>query len=86
PKASGHGRVPATEVMYATPAISALIREGKTHQVHTQLQSGGDLGMHTLDQDLARLVNRGDVQLDIAEKRCQDRKEFEKLVQARAAY
>ncbi|MFR0619160.1 type IV pilus twitching motility protein PilT [Bifidobacterium thermophilum] len=86
PKASGHGRVPATEVMYATPAISALIREGKTHQVRTQLQSGGDLGMHTLDQDLARLVNRGDVQLDIAEKRCQDRKEFEKLVQARAAY
>ena len=86
PKASGHGRVPATEVMYATPAISALIREGKTHQVHTQLQSGGDLGMHTLDQDLARLVNRGDVQLDIAEKRCQDRKEFEKLVQSRVAY
>ena len=86
PKASGHGRVPATEVMYATPSISALIREGKTHQVRTQLQSGGDLGMHTLDQDLARLVNRGDVQLDIAEKRCQDRKEFEKLVQARAAY
>lgn len=86
PKASGHGRVPATEVMYATPAISALIREGKTHQVRTQLQSGGDLGMHTLDQDLARLVNRGDVQLDVAEQRCQDRKEFEKLVQSRVAY
>ena len=86
PKASGHGRVPATEVMYATPAISALIREGKTHQVRTQLQSGGDLGMHTLDQDLARLVNRGDVQLDVAEQRCQDRKEFEKLVQSRVTY
>ena len=86
PKASGHGRVPATEVMYATPAISALIREGKTHQVRTQLQSCGDLGMHTLDQDLARLVNRGDVQLDVAEQRCQDRKEFEKLVQSRVTY
>ena len=59
PRASGHGRAPATEVMINTPAVAALIRGGKAHQIRTVLQSGEKEGMHTLDQDLARLVNKG---------------------------
>ncbi len=57
--ANGLGRVVATEVMLATPAIRNLIREGKTHQISSAMQSGADHGMHTLDQSLARLVREG---------------------------
>lgn len=83
PRATGHGRAPATEVMYNTAAISALIRSGKIHQVRTQLQAGGDLGMHTLDQDLARLVNSGTIKYEDALKKVQILDEFNKLVGAR---
>ena len=43
----------ATEVLVATPAIRNLIREGKTHQIYSQMQAGAKFGMHTLDQHLA---------------------------------
>ncbi|KFI73043.1 twitching motility protein [Bifidobacterium minimum] len=86
PRATEHGRVPATEIMYSTPAVAALIRGSKTHQIRTQLQAGGELGMHTLDQDLARLVNSGEVTFEDAQSRAQYRDEFEKLVNARRAY
>ncbi|WP_300767154.1 type IV pilus twitching motility protein PilT [uncultured Bifidobacterium sp.] len=79
PHISGHGRVPATETMYTTPAIAALIRSSKTHQIRTQLQAGSDLGMHTLDQDLARLVAAGTVDYKRAEQRAQVVEEFHKL-------
>ncbi len=79
PRASGKGRAPATEIMYSTPAIAALIRGAKTHQIRTQLQAGGELGMHTLDQDLARLVTKGIVSQQDAIKKCQVREEFEAL-------
>ena len=72
--------------MYSTPAVAALIRGSKTHQIRTQLQAGGELGMHTLDQDLARLVNSGEVTFEDAQSRAQYRDEFEKLVNARRAY
>ena len=49
PRASGHGRAPATEVMINNPAVAALIRSGKAHQIRTVLQSGEKEGMHTLD-------------------------------------
>jgi twitching motility protein PilT len=54
--ADGRGRVVATEVMVATPAIRNLIREGKTHQIYSAMQAGAQHGMHTLDQHLAELV------------------------------
>ncbi|TFW00386.1 PilT/PilU family type 4a pilus ATPase [Leifsonia flava] len=58
-RATGKGRVVATEVLITTPAVSNLIREGQTHQVPTAMQAGASFGMHTLDQHLAELVNRG---------------------------
>ncbi len=59
--ASGKGRVVATEVMITTPAISNLIREGKTYQIATALQAGRELGMFSMDQHLAELVDRGKI-------------------------
>ena len=55
-RATAAGRVVATEVLVATPAIRNLIREGKTHQIYSAMQAGAQHGMHTLDQHLAELV------------------------------
>ena len=86
PRASGHGRVPATEVMLNTPAVAALIRGGKAHQIRTVLQSGEKEGMHTLDQDLARLVNKGTVKYEDALAKVQVLDEFEKMAGARSVF
>lgn len=52
------GRYPATEVLVGTPAVSAIIREGKTQEISTVIQGGRARGMHTLDDSLERLVRR----------------------------
>ncbi len=80
PRASGKGRAVATEVMFMTPAIQSLVRAGKTHQLRTALQAGNDIGMHTLDQDLARLVRAGDIEYAAAHELAQDVTEFDQLV------
>ena len=80
PRAGGRGRTVATEVMFVNPAIQALIRAGKNHQLRTALQAGDDNGMHTLDQDLARLVQEGEVEYGVALDLAQDRAEFAQLV------
>jgi twitching motility protein PilT len=59
PRADRPGRVPAVEVMIATPAIRNLIREGKTHQMLSVLQTGVQQSMQTLDQSLRQLVVSG---------------------------
>ena len=82
-KASGRGRTVATEVMFSTPAIASLIRAGKTHQLRTNLQAGTAMGMHTLDQDLARLVLSGEIEYGQAIDIAQDVAEFEQLVKNR---
>lgn len=86
PRATGHGRAPATEVMINNPAVAALIRSGKAHQIRTVLQSGEKEGMHTLDQDLARLVNKGTITYEDALVKVQVREEFEKLCGARKSF
>ena len=86
PRATGQGRAPATEVMINTPAVSSLIRSGKAHQIRTVLQSGEKEGMHTLDQDLARLVNKGTITFEDALVKVQVREEFEKLCGARSSF
>ena len=53
------GRIAATEVLTGTDAVLSQIREGKTHQLGSVMQSGAAAGMHTLDYDLAKLVSRG---------------------------
>ncbi len=52
------GRVAATEIMIATPAIRNLIREGKTFQIPSMLQTGAKYGMQTLDDSIMKLLNK----------------------------
>ena len=59
-------RVPAMEVMTATPAIRNLIREGKTHQISSTVQTGAQYGMQTMDQALFLLYKRGLISADLA--------------------
>jgi twitching motility protein PilT len=62
----GRSRVMAMEIMLGVPAISNLIREGKTHQMATIIQGGAQYGMQTLDQHLKALLTAGKVTWDEA--------------------
>ena len=75
----GRGRVAATEVLVATPAIRNLIREGKTHQIYSALQSGAKFGMSTMDSSLAEHVRRGRVSYDVALESCHHVEDFTRL-------
>lgn len=75
----GGGRVVATEVLKSTPAIGHLIREGKSHQIYSHLQSGAEFGMHTMDQSLAELVNTNRVAYEEARDKASDLPSFESL-------
>ena len=55
----GVARIAGTELLVATDAILNLIREGKTHQISSMMQAGGNVGMHTLNMDLSRLMRQG---------------------------
>jgi twitching motility protein PilT len=54
----GSGRVAAHEIMIGTPAIRNLIRENKIAQMYSAIQTGRQIGMQTLDQNLQELVSR----------------------------
>ncbi len=79
-RTGGAGRAVATEIMVTTPAIANLVREGKTYQVRSALQSGGSHGMHTMDQHLAELVNSGVTSYGAALEKAQDLEDFKRLV------
>jgi twitching motility protein PilT len=55
PRADGQGRVAAREIMVVTAGISAIIREAKTHQIYSAIQTGGSHGMCTMEKSLAEL-------------------------------
>ena len=80
PTANGAGRVIATEVMIANFAISNLIRENKTIQIPSLLQSGRREGMHTLNDDLVRLVQDDKITRDAALKVSDDPGSLEKMI------
>jgi twitching motility protein PilT len=80
-RASGRGRAAATEVMMATPAIANLIREGKTFQIASAMQAGRGLGMHTMDQHLAELVNAGIITHEAALEKAHDADGIGRLIQ-----
>ena len=82
PRASGTGRIIATEIMVTTSAIANLIREGKTYQIPSALQAGREAGMHTMDQHLADLVNSHMVTYEAAQAKMQDAESFSRLVHA----
>ena len=77
PKEEGKGRIAAMEVMIATSAIRNLIRERKTHQMGTAIQTSTDGGMQSMDQSLMNLLNEGDINVTIAKEYAIEKKPFE---------
>jgi twitching motility protein PilT len=80
PTADGSGRVAACEVLSLTPAVRNLIREGKTHQIHSVLQTGGAKGMQSMDSALAQLVRGGKITRELAESRSSTPEELRRLM------
>ncbi len=82
PTADGSGRCVAAEVLIPTPGIRNLIREGKTHQIYSAIQTGANVGMQTMDTSLASLVRTGQITLNQAESQSSQPSELRKLVQS----
>ena len=74
------GRIPAVEVMVCTPAIRNLIREGKTHQITSLIQTGAKFGMQTMDSSLADLCNRGLISYEDAKIYSLEQDTIDKLI------
>jgi twitching motility protein PilT len=81
PTADGESRHAAVEVLIADDAVRNLIRQAKLEQVHSYMHTGGRRGMHTLEQDLARLVQDGVVTLADALTNSNDSAQLRRLVQ-----
>lgn len=79
PTIEGDGRVVATEIMVANPAIGNLIRENKAIQIPSLIQSGRAQGMHTLNDDLSSLVRRERVSKEEAMKVSNDPASLDKM-------
>ncbi len=80
PTADGSGRVVACEVLVPTPAVRNLIREGKTHQIYSAIQTSGSQGMQTMDAHLAQLVRTGRITRKLAEQRASVPEELKRLL------
>jgi len=82
PKADGSGRVAALEILNATDAVKAMIRDNKVHLIQTAIQTGKASGMICLDQELARMVKEGTISEMHAREKCFDVTEFERYLKA----
>lgn len=80
PKLGEYGRVMAQEIMIVTPAISNLIREGKTSQIYSAIQTGGKLGMQTLEKVLADLYKAGNISFEAAVSKTSKADELQRLI------
>jgi twitching motility protein PilT len=76
----GGGRVAAAELLFSTPAVRNIIREGKTHQLDAVIQTGAEQGMITMDKALATLVKQGRISADEARGYAIDVEELNKLL------
>ncbi len=72
----GEGRVAAHEIMIGTPAIRNLIRENKVAQMYSAIQTGQNVGVQTLDQNLQDLVSRGVISVSEARKKAANKDNF----------
>ena len=80
PRQDGQGRVVATEYMFINPAARNLIREGKTHQLNSVIQTGSRQGMHTMDMSLKRLVAEGLLDANLALQKAGDRESLQRML------
>ena len=67
-RSNGHGRRAAVEILTATEAVRALIREGKTHQLRNAIVTGRTSGMQTLEAHLSELVAHEEISLEAARR------------------
>ena len=80
PLPSGLGRVLASEVLVATPALRNLIREGKSQQVLAVMRAGSGLGMQTFEQSLVRLISDGRLSFEVASSYVSNPSELQHLL------
>lgn len=78
--AIGGGRLAAAEILMATPAVRNIIREGKSHQLDAVIQTGGDVGMQSMDKTLVGMVQAGAITYDDAREYAVDLGEFERMM------
>ena len=74
------GRIMAQEIMIITPAISNLIREGKTAQIYSAIQTGGKLGMQTLEKVLSDQYKQGLITFEAAMSKTSRPDELQRLI------
>jgi twitching motility protein PilT len=79
PMISG-GRVPAVEVLLGTPAVSSIVRDGKTHLIDSVIQTSKDKGMIGIDSSLAALVLSGSISLDVGKSYSLHQDDFLRMV------
>jgi twitching motility protein PilT len=80
PKAQGKGRVMAAEILVVTPAIRALIRDDKVHQIYSSMQAGKKFGMQTLNDALYALYMNREVAADECLRVSGDPTEFQRMI------
>src|SRR3954465_8972245 len=80
PTLDGSGRAVACEGLVPSPAIRNLIREGKTHQIYSAIQTAGATGMQTMDAHLAQLVRMGRITRKLAGERASVPQELDRLL------
>jgi len=82
PKKDGSGRIAAFEIMTATPSIRTMIRDGKTHSLYHDIQTGADEGMQTLDGHLLQLIKDGSIDFEHAIAKSSNANEFLRRAQS----
>ncbi len=80
PKATGRGRVMAAEILVVTPAIRALIRDDKVHQIYSSMQAGKKFGMQTLNDALYQLYMAREVAVEECLRVSSDPTEFQRMI------
>ena len=80
PNINGDGRIAALEVMVITPGIQNLIREGKTQQIESAVQTGNKYGMKTMDMAISELYKKGVISMDTAMTYAVDRETLKRMI------
>lgn len=80
--AIGGGRLAASEILVATPAVRNIIREGKTHQLEAVIQTGSEFGMQSMDKTLATMVHNGTISYEDARNHAVDLDELDRLMRS----
>ncbi len=75
----GGGRIAAAEIMVANTAVKTLIREGKSYQIDTAIQTGADQGMQTMDATLAKMVKSGVVTYESGRDMAVNLEDYERM-------